>query len=761
MLQVKKTLLLLCLATGLLATAHAQKTAGSFVLNGKYKGQAGDVLYLNYTNDKNERVKDSCVVNNGVFSFKGTITEPTMAYLQSKQGGRDNASQLFLDPAVMGLSVDGSNLKKSVLTGSATQKEMDELEQQGAPIRKEMEPLSAQYKAANEAYMKAKKSNADEKELDSLKYKAAAIHDAFDPYNARIAKANMRFFEKHPTSVVTAFYLRFYVSGLPLDSTKMFYDRLGSATQQTSYGKVIADEIAKLQSGSQGSMAKNFSSSDINGKPLSLTDFKGKYVLVDFWASWCVPCRKGNPHLKELYTQYKDKGFEVIGVSDDDRDNDAWKKAVAKDGLPWRHVLRGLKYDAVKGYDKSTDISELFGIHSLPTQILIDPSGKIIARYGEGAAEHAELDKDLAKAFKDVAIVRFTGTTDPQYNGEEVVIYNRAIGVHDSAMVQNGQFVITAPFREANRYMFYSKSEIKKKHGYSPWGILVTKPGDIQMKVVMDSMTATTVSGAPENDLCNTYTVAAAEANKKIMDQLSVKYGKEYMDQLTPKDPKYKEIVADYQAVVAENKPAEQARLEQFITKNSRSFSALYVLSSASNGLDADKLESMYNLLSPDYKGTDFGKRIVDKLNAAKITAIGKTAPDFEQPDTLGKAVKLSDLRGKYVLVDFWASWCGPCRAENPNVVKAFAKYNEKGFTVLGVSLDQPGKKDAWIAAIHKDNLTWTHVSDLKFWDNAVAKLYGIQAIPQNFLLDPQGKIIASNIRGEDLNKKLSEIFKM
>ena len=661
----------------------------------------------------------------------------------------------------MGLSVDGSNLKKAVLTGSATQKEMDELEQQGAPIRKEMEPLSAQYKAANEAYMKAKKSNADEKELDSLKYKAAAIHDAFDPYNARIAKANMRFFEKHPTSVVTAFYLRFYVSGLPLDSTKMFYDRLGSATQQTSYGKMIADEIAKLQSGSPGSMAKNFSSTDINGKPLSLTDFKGKYVLVDFWASWCVPCRKGNPHLKELYTQYKDKGFEVIGVSDDDRDNDAWKKAVAKDGLPWRHVLRGLKYDAVKGYDKSTDISELFGIHSLPTQILIDPSGKIIARYGEGAAEHAELDKDLAKAFKDVAIVRFTGTTDPQYNGEEVVIYNRAIGVHDSAMVQNGQFVITAPFREANRYMFYSKSEIKKKHGYAPWGILVTKAGDIQMKVVMDSMTATTVSGAPENDLYNTYTATAGEANKKIMDQLSVKYGKEYMDQLTPKDPKYKEIVADYQAMLAEGKPAEQARLEQFITKNSHSFAALYVLSSASNGLDADKLESMYNLLSPDYKGTDFGKRIVDKVNAAKITAIGKTAPDFEQPDTLGKTVKLSDLRGKYVLVDFWASWCGPCRAENPNVVKAFAKYNEKGFTVLGVSLDQPGKKEAWIAAIHKDNLTWTHVSDLKFWDNAVAKLYGIQAIPQNFLLDPQGKIIASNIRGEDLNKKLSEIFKM
>lgn len=123
-------------------------------------------------------------------------------------------------------------------------------------------------------------------------------------------------------------------------------------------------------------------------------------MLVDFWASWCVPCRKGNPHLKELYSQYKAKGFEVIGISDDDRDHDAWKKAVAKDGLPWQHVLRGLKYDAVKGFDKTNDISELFGIHSLPTQVLIDPSGKIIARYGEGAAAHEDLDKKLAEVFK-------------------------------------------------------------------------------------------------------------------------------------------------------------------------------------------------------------------------------------------------------------------------------------------------------------------------------------------------------------------------
>jgi peroxiredoxin len=106
-----------------------------------------------------------------------------------------------------------------------------------------------------------------------------------------------------------------------------------------------------------------------------------------------------------------------------------------------------------------------------------------------------------------------------------------------------------------------------------------------------------------------------------------------------------------------------------------------------------------------------------------------------------------------------WASWCGPCRAENPNVVAAYNAYKDKNFTVLGVSLDQPGKKDLWLQAIEKDGLTWTHVSDLKFWDNAVAKQYGIQSIPANYLIDPTGKIIAKNIRGEELPKKLAELL--
>jgi peroxiredoxin len=169
--------------------------------------------------------------------------------------------------------------------------------------------------------------------------------------------------------------------------------------------------------------------------------------------------------------------------------------------------------------------------------------------------------------------------------------------------------------------------------------------------------------------------------------------------------------------------------------------------------------DKVFKGLSKDVQKSKEGLSVKKTIDAFMMVRIGAEAPLFTSPDTAGKAINLKDFRGKYVLLDFWASWCGPCREENPNVVKAYAQFKDKNFTVLGVSLDQKNKHDAWVKAINDDGLAWNHVSDLTWWDNAVAKLYAIRSIPQNFLIDPNGKIVGANLRGEELFKKLQELI--
>lgn len=172
---------------------------------------------------------------------------------------------------------------------------------------------------------------------------------------------------------------------------------------------------------------------------------------------------------------------------------------------------------------------------------------------------------------------------------------------------------------------------------------------------------------------------------------------------------------------------------------------------------DPVTLEKRFNLLSPAGQQGFYGKIIQEGITNSKVGAVGSDAIEFTQTDTTGKPVSLNSFRGKYVLVDFWASWCKPCRMENPNVLTAYNKFKDKNFTVLGVSLDRA--REPWIQAIKDDGLAWTQVSDLKYWNNEVARKYKIESIPQNFLIDPNGKIVGKNLRGPDLEARLCELL--
>lgn len=238
--------------------------------------------------------------------------------------------------------------------------------------------------------------------------------------------------------------------------------------------------------------------------------------------------------------------------------------------------------------------------------------------------------------------------------------------------------------------------------------------------------------------------------------QLETKY-QENQD----KDENFKnEIIEEFKSSQLKN----VENLKKFITKIEPSL----VCIAAANALVADEhyafLKKMGEKCQKKYPNSHYIKNFVsklkeigDNLEKSKHLAIGQPAPEIKLPDTNGKNIQLSSLKGKIVLIDFWASWCGPCRAENPNVVKLYDKYKNKGFEILGVSLDRD--KNAWLNAIEKDKLTWLHISDLQFWQSIAAKTYQIQAIPATYLVDKQGTIIAKNLRGEELANKLKEVL--
>ena len=202
-----------------------------------------------------------------------------------------------------------------------------------------------------------------------------------------------------------------------------------------------------------------------------------------------------------------------------------------------------------------------------------------------------------------------------------------------------------------------------------------------------------------------------------------------------------------------------QAGIDNFLKQKKTSYVAPFlVLVTAQYTDNTELLEKRYTGLPEKIRSSFYGKYLKEMLESASVGAVGTKAIEFTQNDVNGKPVALSSFKGKYVLVDFWASWCGPCRQENPNVVNTYNDFKGKNFTVLGVSLDKA--KEPWLKAIKDDGLAWTQVSDLKFWNNEVAQKYKIQSIPQNFLVGPDGKIVAVNLRGPALREKLKELIK-
>jgi len=265
-----------------------------------------------------------------------------------------------------------------------------------------------------------------------------------------------------------------------------------------------------------------------------------------------------------------------------------------------------------------------------------------------------------------------------------------------------------------------------------------------------DSLRTTKIIGSPTHDIFKIFISEMEKLNKDGM-ALQEKYQNAMATNNTDVAQKAE---IDLKAMIENNK----VYTKNFVKEHSNSVVSAYItLYQLSSQIDGSELDSITSKFAPEISNSEYVVKLKELVLEQKKTAIGAQAPDFTMNDTEGKPVQLSSLKGKIVLVDFWASWCGPCRQENPNVVKLYQQYHDKGFEILGVSLDRT--KEDWLKGIKDDNLTWIHVSDLQYWQNAAARLYGVNAIPQSFLLDKDGKIIGKGLRGEQLANKMMELF--
>lgn len=330
--------------------------------------------------------------------------------------------------------------------------------------------------------------------------------------------------------------------------------------------------------------------------------------------------------------------------------------------------------------------------------------------------------------------------------------------VTDSVMLKKGQFSFSGKLSSPVQAYITLKHDTITRGRYAPQDYLSLFIENSAITVTAkDSVSNAVVKGSATND-DDKKLRAWQRPYKKVADSITAVYMAK-----TPAQQKDSLFLASL-------RPRMRWSQENYDSVN-RAFIAAYPDSYISL-LTFKQVELAYNF-NPDTAAVKFaklparlresaaGKKIAAAIETGKKTNTGVVAMDFTEMDTTGAPVKLSDYRGKYVLVDFWASWCKPCRAENPNLLKAYNKFRSKNFTILGVSLDDKDARKAWLHAVKQDGLPWTQVSELNGFKAKSAVLYGVSAIPTNFLIDPSGKIIARNLRGEELEKKLSALFTM
>ena len=624
---MKRIILLLALAIPVLGVCQQQK----FKVKGRIGGIAKSAkVYLVYQVGA-EMIQDSCRLKKGTFQFSGTTKEPLEASLVLGHGGsllyegQFDGTSIYLENGV--IDVQGSD---SLLHCKIS----------GTPL------------------------NADNQ--DRIK-----LMKNLSKGNSNVERAAMRsFIDAHPASMVSLNWMR---ESFLDDFNAKAYGRLPATVKNTTAGVEYGLKVKSYLATRPGKLAPDFTLWDPQGKAVKLSDFRGKYVLLDFWASWCKPCRAVQPKLLKLYNEFKESGkFTILAVSVD-TDRADWLKAIEEDKVPWPQVADPKV--------RRNEAAALYDISILPSSLLIDPEGKIF----DGGPNYQVLREKLGE-FKAVEFYPLT--------------MNEILTVFSEEKL--------------------NEQDIREDFNALKT-ILETDIGEQAMMREMDKLDYVKDSAALYN-LLSSKGVALNNQKRKMT--------------------------------------------QQFIMEHPDSYVSLHQLNDLEFMYTADGYAAAYQGLSDRMKNTKMAAVIKGRIDRLKITPTGKAAVNFSRKDQYGKQVKLSDYRGKLVLLDFWGSWCVVCRQMHPHLKELYAKYKDKGLEIIAVanehSKDLAENKAAWLAAIKKDDINWVHVlNDEGTGAKSIVAQYGINGYPTKILLDQNGKILMRVIgsMNDEIDQRIKSIL--